>query len=392
MSLPVLLVLLARPSGAIAQEANGAPQISDVRLLRKLGQYDQALGHVRAILADNATPEEVREQAYNELVTILYLTKGKKEAESAARKALTAFPDLQADPNHHPEEVLLLYENLRKEMFGRLSLSSDPSPGDVYLDGKGIGVTPLDSIYVPVGEHALRISKFGYEESAMKIDILPGAAADRFVTLRIVRNVPLMGMGIEVGPSLEMIAVDKESDQLFAGNWELKDYSAATRFGGGVFLHLNRRDRLAGQTGVRYGSQGSRGHYAASATYDAGAYDIYLTYLSAYMSAKYYVSWRPRIYVSVGPEIGYLIEGHLSKTTGIGSIDISDYIQRRKVDLVFGAGCEKSLGRVRLMLSAYYSMGLLNMRKSTQAEAIDFKLREWRLSIGFIIDRKGSGQ
>jgi hypothetical protein len=382
----LLLVLSAYLGNAVAQEAGGAPQISDVRLLRKLGQFDQALEHVRIMLADEATPEEIRRQAYDELVTILYLTKGRKEGESAAQKALTAYPDLQADPNHYPGEVLLLFENMRKEMFGRLSLASDPSPGDVYLDGKKIGVTPLDSTYVSVGQHAVRVVEYGYEDGAMKIDVPAGAAIDRFVTLRRARNVSGMGLGVEFGPALETIAVNGASDQLFAGQWDLREYSAALRFGGGVFLHLNRQDRLAGQLGIRYSSQGGCGSYDATYYYAAGEYDVRLDYVSVYMLAKYYVSRRPRLYVAAGPEFGYLIKGSLSKTTGIGSIDIADLIQRQQAGLVFGAGFEKSLGRIRLMLSSYYSMALIGMRKSTQAEAIDFKPREWRLSIGFMVD------
>jgi len=382
----LLLVLAAHFGDAVAQEVNGAPRISDVRLLRKLGQYDQALGYLKTMLADQATSEEVRKQAYNELVTIAYLTKGRSNAEATAREALMAFPDLKADPNDYPGSIQLIYEDLRKSIFGRLSVSSDPSPCDVYLDGKGIGATPLDSVFIPAGEHALRISRSGYQESALEIKVPPGVVTERFVALPVVSTVPKIGIGVELGPSLEMLSYSGETEQPVAGLGTVRGYSAVARFGGSVFLHLNWHDKLDGLAGVRYSSRGNRAIYAMSSGYPSGEYDLYLNYVSAYVLARYHLGQLPGVFLSAGPEFGYLIGAHLSRTTGSSPIDITDQVERFQVALVLGAGYEKGFGGHCFVLSAYHTMGLMSLRNTSHQYESDFKPREWRLSIGFMFD------
>ncbi len=54
-----------------------------------------------------------------------------------------------------------------------LDISSSPSGADIELDGSFIGNTP-SSIAIPVGEHALTITKKGYGRWARKINALAG--------------------------------------------------------------------------------------------------------------------------------------------------------------------------------------------------------------------------
>ena len=57
---------------------------------------------------------------------------------------------------------------------GALSVESDPSNAEVYLDGRLVGVTPYTSDAVPVGPHFVALRKIGYERKSMMLEVQKG--------------------------------------------------------------------------------------------------------------------------------------------------------------------------------------------------------------------------
>ncbi len=55
--------------------------------------------------------------------------------------------------------------------YGSLSLDSDPSGADVYVDNKKIGKTPINSYKLEVGTYTLKISLTGYNDYISKVTI-----------------------------------------------------------------------------------------------------------------------------------------------------------------------------------------------------------------------------
>jgi hypothetical protein len=186
----IVLAIAVCSSAALAQtqETSKAPSISDIRLMRKLGDHSRALEYVNALLADGSTPADVRKQAYNELVTMAFVAEGVAGAQSAAHKALMEFPDLKADPAHNPEEIQRIYDDLREKMFGRLHLASDPAGCTVSLKDREIGSTPLEGMYLPLGDHVLLLRRPNYADDTLHVDIAAGAELKRFVDMRLLRD------------------------------------------------------------------------------------------------------------------------------------------------------------------------------------------------------------
>jgi hypothetical protein len=379
-----LVVVFLYADCPAAQETEDIPHISDIRLLRKLGQHEDALRYVKALLSDDSAPEQDRREAYCELITILYLTEGKERAESAAHDALTEFPDIKTNPSDHPSVVRNIIEDLRSAMFGLLRIESDPPACVVFLNGNNIGITPLDSIYVPAGDHSLLLSSYGYEDATMDVSIEPGRLTERFIELEKPSNIFLKGIGVEFGPSLVSISYGSTDVGTFAGIGEVYDYKSVPRFGGGLFAHLYLTEKFASQIGLRYSAAGNRASYATISEYPTSKYDLHLHYIGLSALLRLYPFASPGIYAGAGVELSYLIKAELSDHFGTATIDLVDELERRQVSLTLGAGYERGLANMSLTFSVYHTMGMMSLRKTSRVNEIDFKPSEWRAVAGII--------
>ena len=61
-----------------------------------------------------------------------------------------------------------------KPAYGFLSIESDPSGANVYIDGHYVGTTPLTDYKLSPGEHEVKIKKGGYNEYTKTVTITPG--------------------------------------------------------------------------------------------------------------------------------------------------------------------------------------------------------------------------
>ncbi|QDA31598.1 PEGA domain-containing protein [Thermococcus indicus] len=61
-----------------------------------------------------------------------------------------------------------------KPAYGYLSVESDPSGAEVYVDGNYIGTTPITDYKLSPGEHSIRIKKDGYEEYTKTVSVEAG--------------------------------------------------------------------------------------------------------------------------------------------------------------------------------------------------------------------------
>jgi hypothetical protein len=383
----IVLAIAVCSSAALAQtqETSKAPSISDIRLMRKLGDHSRALEYVNALLADGSTPADVRKQAYNELVTMAFVAEGVAGAQSAAHKALMEFPDLKADPAHNPEEIQRIYDDLREKMFGRLHLASDPAGCTVSLKDREIGSTPLEGMYLPLGDHVLLLRRPNYADDTLHVDIAAGAELKRFVDMRLLRDSFKRRIGFEAGPSIVSMQYDRGAAGEFAGLGQVKNWKSAVRFGGGVMLQTYIHDRLTFQFGARYSSLGNTAEYQLTGVADPLTYDLRLNYVTLPVSWKVYPVERPRFFGCLGVEPAYLLSASLSGAGNGRSIDILERMQRLQVSVIAGAGCELGVGSHYLAISAYRIMGQMSLRKSTYYSDVDCKTREWRIALSFLL-------
>ncbi|MBA2544089.1 MAG: PEGA domain-containing protein, partial [Deltaproteobacteria bacterium] len=66
---------------------------------------------------------------------------------------------------------------------GRLKVLSIPADGNVTLDGRFVGVAPLENLDLDPGKHTIVIDVFGYQPYAGTVEIEPRASAKLTVSL-----------------------------------------------------------------------------------------------------------------------------------------------------------------------------------------------------------------
>jgi hypothetical protein len=140
--------------------------------LRSQGQFTAAIAVLHEILDDPQASDEVLQRAYNDLVFTYYLERDVEGAREQARVALERFPSLTADPVAFPPRVNETYDQLRREMFGSVTVTK-PDEAQVFLDEDLRGETPLLMDLLPVGSHSLKLVKSGYHDYTESIVVDP---------------------------------------------------------------------------------------------------------------------------------------------------------------------------------------------------------------------------
>lgn len=193
LALPAFLVFVVSPGVSLAQATDtDSPAVTpeqfalleEARQLRSTGQIDEAIARLETIIKQYADNDALIREAYHNLVSI---SLGEKQdpgqAAAYARDGLTHFPDLRAETIYHPKSVNDLYDRLRSEMFGSLSID-EPKGADVYLTSTGMkeahyGRVPQAIPYLPVGDYKIRLAQSGYEDVSDDITIVPGTPLAR---------------------------------------------------------------------------------------------------------------------------------------------------------------------------------------------------------------------
>lgn len=113
-----------------------------------------------------------------DLAKASFLSKARKKSvtpEVALRRALLLTPSLSFDPARLSPRMKETFEAAQKDIEnaprGTFRVESSPSFAEVYIDGKYVGVTPLDVPDLTVGEHFLSVRKNGYEKYTSLIEV-----------------------------------------------------------------------------------------------------------------------------------------------------------------------------------------------------------------------------
>ncbi|MBN1164845.1 MAG: PEGA domain-containing protein [Candidatus Krumholzibacteriota bacterium] len=155
--------------------------------LRARGEFDRAIEMLNGIITKFSGREEVLRLAYNHLVYSYFLKNDQSGARDKARLALEEFPDLEADVINFPSRMNQIYDGLRREMFGSLSITK-PEGCSVFLDDRYIGDTSLHLPLVKEGRYTLKLTKNGYNEYRENIIVLPDGKHNLEISLERQRN------------------------------------------------------------------------------------------------------------------------------------------------------------------------------------------------------------
>lgn len=176
--------LLALPRLALAE--GGPPQtwefFNEIRKTLASGEYERAIAELNQAIADYSDSEDFLRSAYNHLVFTYFTMRDLESFDQKAREALRRFPDLTASTVEIPMQVNQKYDELRRVMFGSLSIIK-PSHCRVFLDGEFQGQTPVSLHHVAVGVHRLELTRSGFRDYSEQVRIEPNSLLTMDVSL-----------------------------------------------------------------------------------------------------------------------------------------------------------------------------------------------------------------
>ncbi|HEY4491078.1 MAG TPA: PEGA domain-containing protein, partial [Acidobacteriota bacterium] len=97
-------------------------------------------------------------------------------AKASLVKLFAINPEYQLNEELVSVKVIDLFNATKKETLSRLSITTTPFGADIFLDGRRIGISDLQS-YAVVGEHSIEVKKPGYLPDKRQITIAPPAPA-----------------------------------------------------------------------------------------------------------------------------------------------------------------------------------------------------------------------
>ncbi|HYO59186.1 PEGA domain-containing protein [Archangium sp.] len=136
-------------------------QFYEARYAKAAQAIDEVLGQVARL-----PPGEARWKLYVDAQLLQAMNQrslGKvKESDDAFRNVLRQDPQYTLDPDYYTPSTRQAFDKLRRELARakkvKLSVKSNQSPSEVFLDGRSVGQTPL-ALEVPAGTYELTVQK-----------------------------------------------------------------------------------------------------------------------------------------------------------------------------------------------------------------------------------------
>jgi hypothetical protein len=215
-SVVAVCVLLLGTVACLGQEADDRlyQQWERAIALREDKQFDAAAEVFQAIATEHPDAEEIIRLALNQIVFTRTQDGQQGSADVAARQALNVYPDLLADTIYIPQSVNDLYDRLRREMFGSVTVRK-PEGARISLNGEFRGEAPLYLPYIPAGDYLLQASRSNFLDYEERITVAPDGRHEYEIAMTRRKNstywLTRIGGGAIVTGALVFLAT-KEAD------------------------------------------------------------------------------------------------------------------------------------------------------------------------------------
>jgi len=149
-----------------------------------LNKYERHAGHVTDI-------KKVAEVLM--LLGATHILRGEdKTGAKRLAQAIAIDPSVEPDPRIFNPSMREIFQDAAKKLAerpqGTVSMTSNPSYAEVYLDGKFVGVTPTAMDKVPEGRHFVRLVREGYKSWGKVIEVVGQVEAADTATLKASDN------------------------------------------------------------------------------------------------------------------------------------------------------------------------------------------------------------
>jgi len=150
------------------------------KMLYKAGDYSGAMVALNRYLQRTDTTQEQKSSTEEYLGYCSYSLGYNESTIEHFRKMLEFDPDHTLDSNYTTPEMIILFEQAKKEFeaesspLGTININSTPTGAEIKLDGDVIGKTPLTESDVELGKHKIEASLNGYKRYKKNIVVASG--------------------------------------------------------------------------------------------------------------------------------------------------------------------------------------------------------------------------
>ncbi len=132
------------------------------------------INEIKGALAEESLSREDRAIGYV-FLAYAYLGSGEEEkAKTSLKSLLEHYPEGIISAEDWGTSFAQLFDKVRKEVIGFISLSTNPEGADVIIDSISLNFkTPTENIPVPSGLRNIKVIKEGYKSYSMQVQILP---------------------------------------------------------------------------------------------------------------------------------------------------------------------------------------------------------------------------
>jgi PKD repeat protein len=102
----------------------------------------------------------------------------------------------------------IIVEDIPVTNVGGLSITSNPSAANVYLDSNYMGTTPYDSSSISSGSHTVRLSMTGYLDASQLVEVTAGNTAQLFIELLPDSNTLTGTVVLDSMPAGAIVSID----------------------------------------------------------------------------------------------------------------------------------------------------------------------------------------
>jgi hypothetical protein len=156
------IFIIPEPAWLLAQEKTGDDLLERGKQLYREGRFEEARGEL-LLAVELLSDKDKLIDAYLHLALCHFALGERSKAKESLAGLLRLNPGQQLDPMYYPPDFVKLLDETKGVILAHITIETEPTEAQVYLDGELIGLSPLELKEAAAGEHKLKIVKQGYK-------------------------------------------------------------------------------------------------------------------------------------------------------------------------------------------------------------------------------------
>jgi len=214
-------------------------------------KYTTVTNYLNSVISSNSISDKEALSQINLYIGFAYFRQGKVElGTTRIINALELNPECEVDRTVFKGETVELFEKLRKENVGSLTVTSEPEDVRIFINNKFAGKTPLTIDKIFHGRSMITALKNGYEMKTENYALQPGVMNEVYFRLKENNLYSLYVTTTPEGADIYTDGVFRGITPLFMDDLEAKTYEVKVSHKGYKSIVEDVEIPFSGDTGL----------------------------------------------------------------------------------------------------------------------------------------------